>query len=262
MMPVELTEAFLAQIAGWEAMKQARATLQTGAVLSSNWTAPLLRGVVQEGSTSYRAGLVIKSTIEIENVCHCRQSREWGTICAHSVAVGLHHLKRGQPQTAPQPAQTITAKSVAPKPLQRLQRAESEQGEPMELFVILPPNLAQAMDKGKVMLCFEAKWKNGRTPLSSLPRTVPFQMSAADSELLDALEKISPTEIPAMMMLDAPAFADLLPVMAEHPRITIGKSQPVRVGREPFRLKLRAALEKSGEIVLALNEKNPAAKVL
>src|SRR6266446_7409519 len=91
---VELSDAFFAKIAGWEAMKQARAFLATDKVLSSNWTPPGLKGVVQDGSISYRAGLVIKDHINIENLCGCRSSREWGTICAHSVAVGLHHLKR------------------------------------------------------------------------------------------------------------------------------------------------------------------------
>ena len=74
-------------------MKAARALLASGKVLSSNYTPPILKGVVQEGTTSYRAGLVLKSGIDLENICTCRASREWGTICAHSVAVGLHHLK-------------------------------------------------------------------------------------------------------------------------------------------------------------------------
>ena len=93
MSAVELNEAYFAEIAGWEAMKLARALLAAEKVLSSNWTAPVLKGVVQDGSISYRAGLVIKDSFNIENLCGCRSSREWGAICAHSVAVGLHHLK-------------------------------------------------------------------------------------------------------------------------------------------------------------------------
>ena len=263
---MELTENFLAQIAGWEAMKQARASLQAGAVLTSNWTIPVLRGVVQEGSTSYRAGLVIKGSVDIENLCHCRQSREWGTICAHSVAVGLHHLKGGRPDTTPATNTNRTPTSpqqVATKPIQRLQRAtESETGEPMELFVIFPPNLPQALDKGKVMIFLEAKWKNGRTPLNSLPKSVSFEMSPADSELLSEIKKISPTEIPAMLMLDTEAFVSLLPALVGHPRLTIGKSQPLRVALEPLRLNLKATLEPSGEISLAMNQQNFSAKIV
>jgi len=94
-MAVELSEQFFAKAAGWEAMKNARVYLQNDQVLSSDWNPPMLKGVVQAGGTSYRSGLVIKTTSNIENICTCRQAREWGTICAHSVAVGLHYL-RGQ----------------------------------------------------------------------------------------------------------------------------------------------------------------------
>ena len=92
-MSVELNEPFFAKVAGWEAMKMARALLAMGKVLSSNYTPPILKGVVQEGTTSYRAGFVIKSDTDLENTCTCRASREWGTMCSHSVAVGLHWLK-------------------------------------------------------------------------------------------------------------------------------------------------------------------------
>jgi len=253
---MEITEKFLAQIAGWEAMKQARASLQAGAVLSSNWTSPLLRGVVQEGSTSYRAGLVIKGSVDIENVCHCRQSREWGTICAHSVAVGLHHLKRGQIEPIPAPvANAVAAKTPVAKPTQRLKRAtESEEGEPLELFIIFPPNLAQALGKGKVTLFLEGKWSKGRTPLNALPKSVAFQMSPADSDLLTQLETISPNEIPAMLMLDLEAFANLLPTLRNHPRLTMGKTQSLQVLAKPLRLPVQATLETSGEILLTLKE--------
>ncbi|MEO5804622.1 MAG: SNF2-related protein [Verrucomicrobiota bacterium] len=266
MTEAQLTESFLAQIAGWEAMKQARALLQTGAVLSSNWSPPILRGVVQEGSTSYRAGLLIKSTIDIENVCHCRQSREWGTICAHSVAVGLHHLKGGPEQSSSISANahpTITKDIPPAKPTQRIKRASADEaGEPAELHLIFPPNLSLALDKGKVMLCLETKWKNGRMPLSSLPLATSFQFAECDSRFLDELEKISPTEIPAMLMLNPELLAEVLSTLVEHPRLTIGKSQSLQVLREPLRLKLKFNLENSGEISVAANEKDISLKMI
>src|ERR1039457_4326563 len=92
-MSVELTEALLSTAAGWDVMKRARAYLEQGEVLSSHWSPPLLRGVVQAGEVSFRASMVIKGEIDIENLCTCREAREWGKICAHGVAVGLHWLK-------------------------------------------------------------------------------------------------------------------------------------------------------------------------
>src|SRR5688572_28907694 len=115
-MAVILSVQFFAKFAGWEAMKQARALLAGDKVLSSNWSPPLLKGVVQEGSTSYRAGLVIKSETDVENVCTCRASREWGTICAHSVAVGVHHLRGEEP-----PKSRTTVPQEVTRPVSALQ---------------------------------------------------------------------------------------------------------------------------------------------
>ena len=141
-------------------MKFARALLATDKVLSSNFAAPILKGVVQEGTTSYRAGLVLKSGMDLENLCTCRASREWGTICAHSVAVGLHWLRPPQlakdaslkePQISPSPATT------------RLRRAVSgdANAEPIELHIILPPNFAEAASRGKVMLVLSSPVGSG-----------------------------------------------------------------------------------------------------
>src|SRR5690349_13368845 len=179
-MSVELSEQFFAKAAGWEAMKNARAYLQNDQVLSSDWAPPVLKGVVQAGGTSYRAGLVIKTSSNIENICTCKQSRDLGTICAHSVAVGLHVLR---PAAAPSPkstAQSVSGKpagaaAVKPSPTDVLQR--SPEGAPLDIFVILPPNLAQALSRGKVMLCLEGKWSGGRSPLNALPRSQAFRLS-------------------------------------------------------------------------------------
>src|SRR5271166_2794497 len=100
-MAIELTESLLSQAAGWDVMKLARAYLEQGKVLSSFWEPPLLSGVVQLGDTSFRASMVIKDSIDIENLCNCPDARRWGKICAHGVAVGLHWIKSRQPLTAP-----------------------------------------------------------------------------------------------------------------------------------------------------------------
>jgi len=127
-----------------------------GKVLSSNWTPPVLKGVVSEGSASYRAGLVIKDEVNIDNLCSCRASRGSGMICAHSVALGLHHLQRekksspGLATTAPAGAGALRTKEPRPGP--RLRRAGSgEAGEPLEISVLLPPTLAASIERGKVM---------------------------------------------------------------------------------------------------------------
>src|SRR5215813_10069662 len=131
-MPVELTESLLSKAAGWDVMKMARAYLQQGQVISSNWSPPLLRGVVQAGEVSFRGSIVINSEIDIENLCTCREAREWGKICAHGVAVGLHWLKGQQAATTPVPARPAGNGAKTPaKKRASLQRDAG--GEPAEL---------------------------------------------------------------------------------------------------------------------------------
>ncbi len=248
MSDVRLSDQFFMQAAGWEAMKQARSLLERGNVLSSNWTAPVLKGVVQEGSISYRSGMVIKGESDIENLCSCRQSRESGTICAHAVAVGLHHLKRSLPAAVEkqvgggESGRGRTAAAGAPK----LKRSDA--GEPVELFFVLPPNMGPALERGRVMLMVEAKWARGRVPINSLPLATAWKFSPEDLVALEILEEITKGEPPGMIHLTAAELARLLGKLVEHPRVGVGRSTALVVKREPHRLAIRATLEKDGQI--------------
>lgn len=254
-MPIELTEKLLSDAAGWDVMKFARATLAQGQVVSSHWAPPLLRGVVQSGETSIRASMVIKSSSDIDNLCTCREAREWGKICSHGVAVGLHWLNAQKKEAASAAAAAMAAKSAARK-TPSLVRADD--GEPAELFFILPPNFDQAAARGRVMLVIEAKWGGGRCPLNALPKGRSFAFSAQDNAILDAMEKWTQGETPAVLQLETKDFATLLPALAGHANVTLGKSSEITVSKTPFALPLRATLETNGEISIALKEK-PAA---
>src|SRR6185503_8826459 len=200
-MSVELTETLFSKAAGWEAMKRARAYLEQDQVLSSNWTEPILKGVVQAGEISFRAGLVIKGPIDIENICSCRESREWGTICAHSVAVGLHWLTERAAGVSPAESSNRRGANVSSQgnrnsagsmPAARSSGLLREtDGEPAEIFVILPPNFEQAAARGKITLVLEAQWSGGRCPLNALPKLRPFAFSEQNSKLIDQLESLS-----------------------------------------------------------------------
>ncbi|MEW6159858.1 MAG: SNF2-related protein [Verrucomicrobiota bacterium] len=264
MSAVELNEKFLVKIAGWEAVKQARSLLERGNVLSSNWTPPILKGVVQEGTISYRAGLVIKDSIDLENMCSCRASRQYGTICAHSVAVGLHHLNREARESQSGPAsnsatrsktsinQTAASTATARVGRRILRAAPEERGEPAEIHVILPPNFLAAAAKGKIMICFEGRTNRGRAPLNALGFSTRFAFPKEDLAVLDTIETLAEGETPAMLMIEGPALDRLLETLVDHPRITLGKSQEISVIKAPWRVPVQARLEKSGEIWLAL----------
>jgi superfamily II DNA or RNA helicase len=267
MADVILSDKLLAGLAGWEVVKQARTIVAEDRVLSSSWEPPLLRGVVQSGPTSYRAGLVIRRENDAENLCTCRQSREWGTLCPHSIAVGLHALKpptpppSASPQSPPATSRATSNSSstsrTSPRPVprdaRRLERAEpGAPGEPLTLHVILPPQLADALARGKVTVFFEGHSRRSPVPLASLPLDTPFSLSPEDARLLDAAELLAGGDSPALLTLSPTDFAELLPALADHPRVTFGKKQPVTVSGQPWAPPLRATLQPTGEIVLQL----------
>src|SRR5579864_1441121 len=177
-MPVELTDKFFNDVAGWQTVKQARAYLAQGQVVSSNWSPPLLRGVVRVGEIFFRASLVIKDEADIENLCTCREARESGRICAHVVAVGLHWLKTQNkaPVTPTLPVANASseAKAAVRKP-SALRRDAA--GVPAELCVLFPPNFDQALARGAVMLVLESRWPGGRGPLNALPKDRAYTFS-------------------------------------------------------------------------------------
>ncbi len=116
---IELTEAFLAKIAGWDVMKQARALVERCEVVDCKWSPPLLTGIVREGELSHKAGLSIKGSIDIDNLCTCRASRQRGIICVHSVTVGLHQIHGGSgPRQPPTPPKRNLVEALRP-PLRR-----------------------------------------------------------------------------------------------------------------------------------------------
>ena len=255
-MSVELTEAFLAEVAGWDVMKRARVYLAQGQVASSYWAPPLLRGVVQTDGMTFRGSLVIHNSVDIENLCNCREAREWGKICAHAIAVGLHWLKAQKIESTPAPAKSSPTLPVKKIPMLRREPG----GEPAELFIILPPNFDQALARGKVMLVLEAKWGGGRCPLNALPKGRTFAFSSPDDALIEQLETITNGETPALLQLETKDFATLIPLLVDHEHITLGKSTVVTVTKAPLKLRLSAILEANGELVLTLKNK-PAALV-
>lgn len=103
---VNLTEKFLASIAGWPVVFEARKIRAAGKVKAARYEPPLLKGAVRAGSRLFASGLRIVSPTEVENICSCRASQVEGDgmICPHSVAVALEVIHGGaspHPTVAP-----------------------------------------------------------------------------------------------------------------------------------------------------------------
>ena len=216
-------------------MKQARALYEMGRVSSATWSAPMLQGRVREGETEYRAGLKILSKSNVENLCGCRDSRQRGMICAHSVAVGLEVLKPHPQPASPSPvsapvaqSEKSSAKSNIPLPPVG-PTFHLDRGEPAQLFVILPPNFASAWQKGNVTIGFEIEKAGKRMLLSALPKNGEFQCSEADARAIEGARKILSGEVPGMASLSRPQFLQLLEAMVDHPRVNFGRGAKVQI---------------------------------
>ena len=66
----------------------------------------------RKGRQSIARACVIRSASDADNLCTCRDSRQRGLICAHSVAVGLHFI-HGPPRAAAPVPPTTTPQQPA-----------------------------------------------------------------------------------------------------------------------------------------------------
>jgi hypothetical protein len=74
------------------------------------------------------------------------------------------------------------------------------------LYFILPPNLDEALSRGKLMVVLEAKWAGGRCPLNALPKGRAYSFESADEVVIDRLEALSEGETPAVLQLSTSQF--------------------------------------------------------
>jgi superfamily II DNA or RNA helicase len=231
---IEITERFLMDTGGWQAMKHARALLQMGRVVSAAYNWPVLRGLVREGTTEYRAGMKIRTKSDVENLCSCRESREWGTICAHSLAVGLAFIQpkpavAASAQTPPSPRQA--------KPVLKLDGAETR----IEAYFILPPTFLNGWDRNQVMIGCEVETGGKRVLASALSPERSYSCSEIDLRSLESLRAYADGRLPGMLTLSRDQFLEALAFLAQHPRITLGRTTPLSV--KPDGIKPRLKLE-------------------
>ncbi len=245
---MELTERLLNDAGGWQTMKQAKALHEIGRVLEASWAEPLLQGRVREGETDYRSGLKILSKSNVENLCACRQSRQYGAICAHSVAVGLEILKPRVKIPPPVPSTPVAA--AAPVDPGYRPAFSLELGEAIELHVVLPPNMSTAWLKNGVTVGFEVERAGRRSLLPTLDKNVAYRCSPEDLRAIAALRKMTGGELAGMASLPREKFLDLLEALEGHPRVTFGKSALVSVGVDPLRPQLEITRKPDGSLRL------------
>ncbi len=220
---MEITEKWLAEIGGWAAMKAARGLVEAGLVVVTSAEGGLIRGTTGSGKMKNSAGLRIRGSSDVDNLCTCPHARRTGSVCEHALAVVLCHVKGG-----PKPP-TEAAPAAEKKPVltQAAAVTPASMTIPGNYSVFLPEGLMQGVwrDPLGVFLRFEASearetsrlvaWLAGQG--ITKPQTVPLSLRGAG-----ALE--------------------FLAVLGEHPRVFAGKpngtAQALQVMSVPTRLPL------------------------
>jgi superfamily II DNA or RNA helicase len=243
MSAIQITERFLMDTGGWQAMRHAKALVQMGRVVSFAYSPPILRGLVREGETEYRAGLKIRGYTDVENLCSCRESREWGAICAHSLALGLALI-----EPKPVPAKPVLA-HVAPRlpvlvadgdagPGARDPRTDgplpdkSPGPHRIELHIVLAPNLEAGWDKEQILVGFEVVRKGTRTLASALDPNQTYRCSKIDRDAFELAREFVGGKLPGMTILSRDQFLKLLGALVGHPRVTLARRTVVAVSGE------------------------------
>lgn len=234
-------------------MKSAQELHKAGRVSDADYNPPLLAGMVRDGNRILRSGLRVKSASDVENLCTCRESREWGTICAHALAVGVAYIER---TTAVVGAKETKSPVISAAPVCEPKFVElgADGGIPLKLHFILPPNFESSWAKERIMIVTETEVNGKRAMPGTLSVDATYECDTFDLTAIDGLsQSIGVAErLPAMRMFSREEFLRFLRGLRGHPRVSFGKSVTVEISPRVHRPKVR--LERSGEdgIILRL----------
>lgn len=258
--PVQLTEKLLINAGGWDAIRHARALRETGRVSGAHWSPPILQGFVREGDRELRSGLKILSPTNVENICTCRPSREYGTICAHSLAVGLSVIN-GMPSAekappvpgrVPPPDRSGSATSAKPSAPTFSLPYRADPDAMARLHVILAPDLSAAWSKGQLLFGLEVAVGDKRGMFGAPGVNAAGTLLPEDWRIAERLAKLTGTTPGGMTFVSRGYFLELLEVLADTPRLTLGKTGRLAINAEPLRPLLRATVAADGSLELAV----------
>lgn len=223
---MEITESWLAQIGGWQAIKAARSLVAGGHVAVSQNEGGLIRGTAGAGKMKFASGLRIRSRSDVDNLCTCPTARRSGMICEHSLAVALATLQKATP--APRQSGQ-SSHSGPPTPLVEAPKIATIAGQ---YTLFLPETLREPLgvlvkhDPAGSETSRLAAWLAGQG--ITKPQTVPLSLRGPQAE----------------------AF---LEVLGGHPRVLWGKpgptAKPLQIAADPVRMPLVIESAAGGQIL-------------
>lgn len=230
---MQISEKWLGEIGGWQAMKAARLHLAQGRVNLSQHQPDMLRGSVGEGRSAMACSLQILSPKEVRCSCRCPAAQR-GLVCDHALALGLKALQGLTPQmpkpTGPGP------KAVNP-PIQPTRPEITALQIRGRYRWQWPTALAQGSLKGRLSLM-----------LRHDPEADPPECSA----LAGWLAQAGVRETSAPLTLDGPRLEEMLrhATPQDHFHFASSPDEALRLAVEPSRLPTRLSIDTDGRLHL------------
>lgn len=192
------TEATLRAASPWQAFKQARHFLDSGAANLTKLTDSAALGTVREGKHLHRGSLTALGPNIFEARCSCPENRSTGKLCAHTIALGLLALQPRTEAAVPAPAAPLPP---APGPAWK---------------VVLPPNWVESLRRGRL-----AASLSHAPPTSARDEALNLWLSAAGAD---------PRKSPQHLQLADAQLDGFLATLSGHPRLVCGReSNPLEV---------------------------------
>ncbi len=284
-----ITQDFLVDIGGWEVLKQAKAMVAAGRVSAVRYRPPILSAIVQVDGRDLITRLKIgKGAANVENLCTCREAKEYGTICAHVVAAGWAYLqqqeaasaayaqgqaRQGKASTAAKKSQPTQAKAPTWKRVLAGSDGAGGKSEPLALTLLLPLTFPGCLQEKATRLILEASTEEIAPPESSPPKSKPwdsipktldhtYTVSEDDEALLALLERVHGVGDPPPGLTNFPAkgYPLLLRALDGHPRVWLGKKERLRVIARAPKPTLRLLTQTDGGLRLELQSADSATK--
>ncbi|MFN0127593.1 MAG: DEAD/DEAH box helicase [Verrucomicrobiales bacterium] len=255
-MSFEITERWLMDAGGWQAMKPARAAWQSGAVLTVEFDGTRLRGQVRAGARTLAAGLVIKSPTDVTNLCACPVSRNQGALCEHSLALGLAWVHRvadaaapskgkmntglsGRAAAGPTKTPSATGNQIASASQARQRESPHHTAGPTSprtrgpLGVTLPPNFADGLRRNRLSVSLRPEKASTR------------EESAADRAVHEWLSSHGMVSVPPQVALADPGHIEtLFQALVGHPTVMVG-TKKMQIAEGAMRLPLRSCHQRN-----------------
>lgn len=222
----QVTEKWLGEIGGWQAMKTAREFVRLAAVSEVSAEGNVYRGLVGSGKQKYRATLVAGEGSRAEAKCGCPDARR-GLICAHALAVALAAITK--PEVVPGAARQADIVSASPPSPASEGQGQGSGADRGIQSAPAPAVSDAAIPPGQFTIFIATDSLGSPPPLKAAsPPTIPvFLKFEPGGESRDAavarwlLDQGLPVRT-APLRLPAGELGNLLTVLANHPRVFAG----------------------------------------